>query len=103
MLKSVSYCQNLTDLTVKVTPSHGSHKTKVTNMEVGYMNDPSLDPFLTYPFYLLPSQVHPTGFSFCFLPGFLANFVFLLSNNKNRGEPSNRHIFFSVALKESFQ
>ena len=31
--------------------------------------------FLIFPFHLLPSPVHPTGFSFCFFPGFLAIFI----------------------------
>ena len=33
---------------------------------------PSLDPSLMFPFHLLPSPVHPTGFSFCFFPGMIA-------------------------------
>ena len=27
--------------------------------------------FLLFPFYLLPSPVHPTGFSYCFFPDFI--------------------------------
>ena len=33
--------------------------------------------------HLLPSPVHPIGFSFCFFPGFLAIFTLLSSNNNN--------------------
>ena len=44
---------------------------------------PSLDPSLIFPFHVLPSQVHPTGFSFCFSPGFFAIFILLSSNNNN--------------------
>ena len=43
----------------------------------------SLDPSLIFPFHLLPSPVHPTGFSFCFFPGFLVIFIILSSNNNN--------------------
>ena len=42
---------------------------------------PSLDPSLMYPFHLLPSPVHPTGFLFYIFPGFLAIFILLSSNN----------------------
>ena len=35
------------------------------------------------PFHLLPSPVHPIGFSFCFFLGFLAIFILLSSNNNN--------------------
>ena len=42
---------------------------------------PSLDPSILFPFYLLPSPVHPTRFSFCFFPGFFAIFILLSSNN----------------------
>ena len=38
---------------------------------------------LLLPFHLLPSLVHPTGFSFCFFPGVLAIFTLLSSNNNN--------------------
>ena len=34
---------------------------------------PSLDLSPTFPFHILLSQVHPTGFFFCFFPGFLLN------------------------------
>jgi len=44
---------------------------------------PSLDPSLIFPFHLLPSPVHPTGFSFCFFPAFVAIFILLSSNNSN--------------------
>ena len=37
---------------------------------------------LLFTFHLLPSPMHPTGFSFCFFPGFLAVFTLLSSNNK---------------------
>ena len=43
---------------------------------------PSLHLSLIFPFYLLPSPVHPTGFSFCIFPGLLA--IFTLPSNKNR-------------------
>ena len=43
---------------------------------------PSLDPSsLIFPFHLLPSPVHPTGFSFCIFPGFLAIFILMSSSN----------------------
>ena len=42
---------------------------------------PSLDPSLIFPFHLLPSPTYPTGFSFCFFPGFLAIFNSLSLNN----------------------
>ena len=45
---------------------------------------PSLDRFIILPFHLSPSPVHPTRFSFCFFPGFLAIFILLSSNNNNR-------------------
>merc|ERR1719154_245864 len=35
----------------------------------------SLVPSPIFPYHLLPSPVHPTGFSFCFFPGFLAIFI----------------------------
>ena len=41
---------------------------------------PSLSPSLWFPFYLLPSPVHPTGFPFCFFCGLLAVFILLSSN-----------------------
>ena len=45
---------------------------------------PSLDPSLTFPYHLLSSSMHPTGFFFCFFPGFFAIFILLPSNNNNR-------------------
>ena len=39
----------------------------------------SLDPSLIFPFHLLPFPVHPTGFSICFFPGFLAIFILSLT------------------------
>ena len=42
---------------------------------------PSLDPSLIFPFYLIPSPVDLTGFSFCFFPGFLAIYILLSANN----------------------
>ena len=44
---------------------------------------PSLDPSHMFPFHLLPSPDHPTGFSFYFLSRFLAIFILLSSNNNN--------------------
>ena len=38
----------------------------------------SVLPSLIFPIYLLPCPVHPTGFSFCFFPGFLAIFIFVV-------------------------
>ena len=41
-------------------------------------------PWLPCHFYLVViEQQHPTGFSFCFFPGFLAIFTRLSSNNNN--------------------
>ena len=31
-----------------------------------------------FPFHILPSPVHPTEFSFCFFPGFLAHFYLVV-------------------------
>ena len=42
---------------------------------------PSLYPSPIFPFHLSPSPVHPTEFSFCFFPAFLA--IFILSSNNN--------------------
>ena len=42
-----------------------------------------LSTLLLFPFHLLPSPVHPTGFSFWFFPGFLAMFTLMSSNNNN--------------------
>ena len=44
----------------------------------------SLDHTLIFPSHLIPSPVHPTGFSFCFFPGFLAIFIMFSLNNNNR-------------------
>ena len=44
---------------------------------------PSVNPSLIFPFHLLPSLVHPIGFSFYSFPGFLAIFILLSSNNNN--------------------
>ena len=43
---------------------------------------PPRNTLLLFPFHLLPSPVHPTGFSFCFFLCFLAIFTLLSSNNK---------------------
>ena len=45
-----------------------------------------------FPFQLLPSPVHPIGFSFYFFPGFLAIFILLSLNNNNMH--NKVHIFF---------
>ena len=42
---------------------------------------PSLGPSLIFSFHLFPSPVYPTGFFFCFFPGFLAIFILISSNN----------------------
>ena len=39
----------------------------------------SLHPSFIFPFHLLPPRLHPTGFSFYILPGFLAIFILLAS------------------------
>ena len=44
---------------------------------------PSLDPSLIFPFHLLSSPVHPTGFSVYIFPGFLDIFILLSTNNNN--------------------
>ena len=41
---------------------------------------PNLNPFLIFPFNLLPSPLHPTGFFFYFFPGFPAIYIFLSLN-----------------------
>ena len=53
--------------------------------KIKYRRFPSylLYTLLLFPFHLLPSPVHPTGFSFCFFPGFLAIFILLSWNNSN--------------------
>ena len=43
---------------------------------------------IIFPYHLLPSAVHPTGFCFYFFPGFLAISILLSSNN----------IFFLIRL-----
>ena len=52
-------------------PTHKDHLTSKLNSKTVPVL-PSLDPSLIFPFLLIPSPVHPTGFSFCFFPGFLA-------------------------------
>ena len=42
----------------------------------------SRDLSLIFPFHILPSPVHPTGFSFCFFPDFLAIFILSLNSIK---------------------
>ena len=42
---------------------------------------PSVNHFLIISFHLLPSPVHPIGFSFRFFPDLLA--IFILSSNNN--------------------
>ena len=44
---------------------------------------PSYLTLTLFLYFLLPSPVHPTGFSFCFFPGFLAIYILLSSNNNN--------------------
>ena len=43
----------------------------------------SLYPSPIFPLHLLPSPVHPTGFSFCYISVFLAIFILLPSINNN--------------------
>ena len=50
---------------------------------------PFLHPFLIFLFHLLPSPVHPTGFSFYFLPSLLAIFILLSSINNNNLKPQD--------------
>ena len=61
-----------------------SNLTRVTSPpKLKYRRFPSylFCTLLLLPFHLLPSPVHPTGFSFCMFPGFLAIFTLLWSNN----------------------
>ena len=57
---------------------------------------------LLFPFHLLPSPVHPTRFSFCFFPGFLAIFTLLSSNNNNkrlcRSQLSHLHYYLRFCI-----
>ena len=67
---------------------------------------PSFEPYFIFHFHHLPSPVLPTGFSFCFFPGFFHFFIVIEQRqtsisqdegykhgnhvcNMNRGEPSN--------------
>ena len=50
-----------------------------------------LDPSLMFPFHLLPSLVHLTGFYFCFFPGFLA--IFILLSICHRTTTTTRNFF----------
>ena len=54
------------------------HKDHLTS-KLKYMRFPSylLCALLLFHFHLLPFPVHPTGFSFCFFPGFLIIFTLL--------------------------
>ena len=63
-----------------VSQSHMGYLTSKLN----YRRFPSylLCTLLLFPFHILPSPVHPIGFSFCFFPGLLAIFTLLSSNNK---------------------
>ena len=58
-------------------------------------------PSLIFPFHLLPSPVHPTGFSFRFFHGFLAIFI-LLSSNRNIFRPADSFFWsnFSLTLQK---
>ena len=60
---------------------HEGHLTTKLN----YRRFPShlLCTFLLFSFHLLPSLVHPAGFSFCFFRGFLVVFILFSSNNNN--------------------
>ena len=62
-------------------PHKGHLTSKLNSKKVPVLS--SLDPFLIFPFHLLPSPVHPTEFSFCFFPDFLS-IVILLSSNNNK-------------------
>merc|ERR1719154_450452 len=63
-------------------PHKGHLISKLNSNTVSVL--PSLDPSLIFPFLLLTSPAaHPTGFSFCFFPGFLAIFTLLSSSNNN--------------------
>jgi len=79
------------------------HKARLTS-KLNYRRFPSylLCTFLLFPFHLLPSPVHPTGFSFCFFSGFLAIFIlfpFLFHlQNMRKGVTS---VFFKLALSIS--
>ena len=66
---------------------------------------PSLHHSLIFPFHLLPSPVHPTGFFFCFFPGFLVIYTLLSSKNNStrvtstsRRSPSYFPFFFVFHL-----
>ena len=51
---------------------------------------------LLFPFHLLPSPVHPTGFTFRVFPGFLVIFTLSSSNNNN----NNRQVFTCVSVNK---
>ena len=60
-----------------------------------------LCPLLLLPFHLLPSLVHPTGFSFCFIPVALVIFSFFSSNNNNQiyQQPPNAYDSMRIITK----
>ena len=62
---------------------HNGHLT----FKLKYRRIPSylLCTLLLYPFHLLPSPLHPTGFSFSFFLGFLAIFILLSSQQQSCG------------------
>ena len=48
-------------------PHKGRINSKLKSKTIPVL--PTPDPILIFPFHLLPSPVHSTGFSFCFFPG----------------------------------
>ena len=78
---------------------HKGHLTSKPN----YRQFPSylLCTPLLIPFHLLPSPVYPTGFSFCFFPGFVAIFT-LLSSINNNNFTVNRMKYLLLSIPKLF-
>ena len=58
---------------------------------------PSFDSSLIFPFHILPSTVHHTGFFICFFPGFLA--IFIMSSSNNSGaEADGVFVVFDIIM-----
>ena len=70
------------DMQTLVSAWNQSRKAHLTS-KLKYRRSPSylLCTLLLFPFNFLPSPVYPTGFYFCFFPGFLTIFALMSSNN----------------------
>ena len=68
-----SYSRRQTTVPCNRSLQHNVNEGHLTS-KLNFMTVPDL-PSLIFPFHLLPSPVHPTGFFFCIFPGFLAIFI----------------------------